>query len=195
MTDLYNPYGDMNSWYGVPNYGNNYANYMVSQTQPLTLNRIMSMVNDIQRGGQAPQSYGSQAVSMSQPMSQIPPMIANAIFDSNNRILSMPRMRFGQTGMDVIQPEQQPGGQPGSGIPMPSGGGGGGGSGSGGNYLTGTAGGNVGGVSAPSYSAPSAPAPTGSGSFGALVPNTAGPGGGSAYNYNPPKLGQTGYGL
>jgi hypothetical protein len=171
MTDLYNPYGDMNSWYGVPNYGNNYANYMVSQTQPLTLNRIMSMVNDIQRGGQAPQSYGSQAVSMSQPMSQIPPMIANAIFDSNNRILSMPRMRFGQTGMDVIQPEQQPGGQPGSGIPVSGGSGGSGGGSGGGNYATGSAGGNVGGVSAPSYGAPTPPAPTGSGSFGALVPN------------------------
>jgi len=171
MTDLYNPYGGMNSWYGVPSYGNNYANYMVSQAQPLTLNRIMSMVRDIQQGG-APQALGNQAVNMSQPtQSQIPGAIANSIFDPNNRLLSMPKTIWEQNGMDIIQPEQQPGGQPGSGIPVSGGSGGSGGGSGGGNYATGSAGGNVGGVSAPSYGAASSPAPTGSGSFGALVPN------------------------
>lgn len=137
MTDLYNPYGDMNSWYGVPNYGSNYANYMVSQSQPLTLNRIMSMVRDIQQGG-APQALGNQAMGISQPnLSQIPAAIAASIFSGDSRLMSMPRQRMEEYGaMPTPIDPTLPGGQV---DPVQTGGvsGGGrtgGGSGSGGSY-------------------------------------------------------------
>ena len=176
MTDLYNPYGDMSSWYGVPSYGNNYANYMVSQTQPLTLNRIMSMVRDIQQGG-SPQALGNPAGNVSQPtQAQIPAAIAQSIFDLNNRLLSVPRMRWEQSGMDIMQPEQEPGGQPGSGIPMPGGGFGGGSGGGGG----GGSGGVIGGGGFPSVTMPTgnigslgSPTPT-SGGGNISTPNTGG---------------------
>lgn len=175
MTDLYNPYGNMQSWYGVPDYRGNYTSYMVSQNQPLTMNRIMSMVRDIQQG-QAPQ-LGNQAVSMSQPtLSQIPSQVAQSIFDPSNRLLSMPRMRWEQRGgMDIQQPYEQSGMQPGSGIPayqptgsgipayQPASDGSGGGSGSGRdsgggglNYSDARTGGSVG---LPTYSSPSGGTP------------------------------------
>jgi hypothetical protein len=94
----YNPYQNMDSWYGVPDYGGAYNSYMSMQQQPLSLGRLVSMVREIQ-DGMGRQPLGNNAVNVSAPTQmEIPAQIAASIMNTQNRLLSMPRQRWAESG-------------------------------------------------------------------------------------------------
>jgi hypothetical protein len=94
----YNPYQNMDSWYGVPDYGGAYNSYMSMQQQHLSLGRLVSMVREIQ-DGMGRQPLGNNAVNVSAPTQmEIPAQIAASIMNTQNRLLSMPRQRWAESG-------------------------------------------------------------------------------------------------
>ena len=101
----YNPYGmgsgsynPLNeSWYGVPNYGANYSNYLQTQQQPLSLSQIMGMVQQIQETMNPMERLVS---SVSQ--AEIPARIAQNMMSGQNRLLSLPRSRMEQAGSNTL---------------------------------------------------------------------------------------------
>ena len=103
----YNPYGmgsgsynPLNeSWYGVPNYGANYSNYLQTQQQPLSLSQIMGMVQQIQETMNPMERLVS---SVSQ--AEIPARIAQNMMSGQNRLLSLPRSRMEQGGSNALPP-------------------------------------------------------------------------------------------
>ncbi len=98
----YDNYGKLDGWYGVPNYGGSYNSYLGAQSQPMSMDRIVSMVREIQQGMNK-QPMGNQAVSVS-PVSQmqIPAQIAANIMNTQNRLLSMPRQRWSNSGSNEM---------------------------------------------------------------------------------------------
>lgn len=112
----YNPYQDLDSWYGVPDYGGAYNSYMGVQQQQLPLSRLISMVQEIQNGmGRRPMGNGAMSVSMP-TTAQIPAQIANSLMSQQQRLLSTPRQRWAQSlyqpdvGMITPPPATGPGG-------------------------------------------------------------------------------------
>ena len=94
----YNPYQDLDSWYGVPDYGGAYNSYMGVQQQQLPLSRLISMVQEIQNGmNRRPMGNGAMSVSMP-TTAQIPAQIANSLMTQQRRLLSMPRQRWSESG-------------------------------------------------------------------------------------------------
>ncbi len=102
MPDSYGNYQELDGWYGVPNYGSGYSSYLGAQAQPLSMDRIVSMVREIQQGMNR-QPMGNQAVSVS-PVSQmqLPGQIAANIMNTQNRLLSMPRQRWSASGANEM---------------------------------------------------------------------------------------------
>jgi hypothetical protein len=104
----YNPYGELDSWYGTPNYGSAYNSYLGGQMQPLPLSRLVSMVNEIQQGMNR-QPLGNQSVNMSTPTQmEMPAQIAANIMNTQNRLLSLPRQRMEQSGSNELQYDLTP---------------------------------------------------------------------------------------
>lgn len=101
----YNPYENMESWYGVPDYGGAYNSYLGAQQQPLSLGRIVSMVRDLQNS-QMRQPIGNQSLNISPPtQAQIPSQIAASIMNTGNRLLSQPRQQLAQSGFNQMPEE------------------------------------------------------------------------------------------
>ena len=91
MADVYNPYGALDALYGMPSYG-------YDSMQPLSLQRLISMVRDIQASMQplGNQTLGNAPMVSAAPMatSQIPGQVMSNTMGMGNRLLSMPRQQM-----------------------------------------------------------------------------------------------------
>ena len=130
----------LNNWVGsMPNYSGGYQQMLGAQSAPLSLGRMISMVNDLQNSyarNMSGANLGNPTVSPMVTTAQMPQQIANAIMSQQNRLLSLPRSRMATdpyVNPDITTPDPNVPADTGGGYapqptyaPQASGGGGGG---------------------------------------------------------------------
>jgi len=106
----------ISNWVGsMPNYAGGYHNLLGNNTTPLSLGRIISMINEIQGSyaNRMPNTGVAGPIMSEVPTTaQIPAQIANAIMSQQSRLLSLPRMRYADSGFndpEVSEPPPQTG--------------------------------------------------------------------------------------